>query len=202
LTRWPAEAFYSGKLRAAQANAQRRLALPQAALDFSEVIDPGKPMVLVEMEHRTAQRHSDDEATLAAGLLVALKQAGLSLDQVAVVVPFRRQARRIRMFLKARQAIQPQDLTDCVIDTVERMHGQERVVVIVSLTASEPGYLAMLLGFLLQPQRLNVAVTRARSKVIILASEQIAKAAPFNTDQSELVDLWRSLREQCSVIQM
>jgi len=202
LTHWPSEAFYSGKLCAAPANASRRLALPQVLPDFHEVLDPEKPMVLVEMNHRTAQRYSDEEATFTAGLLVALKSAGLSLDQVAVVVPFRRQARRIRMFLKARPSIQPQDLADCVIDTVERMQGQEREVVIVSMTASKPEYLDLLLGFLLQPQRLNVAVTRARSKVIILASEQIAKAGSFDTEKSEMVDLWRSLREACSVVQM
>ena len=202
LTQWPGDAFYSGKLQAAKQNAQRRLALPQRTHDYAEVIDPEKPMVLIEMDHCTSQRYSDEEATLAAGLLVALKRAGLSLDQVAVVVPFRRQARRIRMFLKARHAIQSQDLSDCIIDTVERMQGQEREVVIVSMTASEPGYLAMLLGFLLQPQRLNVAVTRARSKLIILASEQITQAEPYDPDKTELVDLWRSLRAECEVIRM
>jgi len=202
LTRWPTEAFYGGKLRAAAQNARRRLALPQTATDFAEAIDPEKPLVLVEMKHRASMRHSDDEATLVVGLLVALKWAGLTLNQVAVVVPFRRQARRIRMFLKARHAIQSQDISDCVIDTVERMQGQEREVVIVSMTASEPDYLSLLLGFLLQPQRLNVAVTRARSKVIILASEQLAKAEAFDPDQTELVDLWRSLRAECAVIRM
>ena len=202
LTRWPAEAFYSGKLQPAARNAGRRLALPQSAPDFTEVLDPEKPLVMIEMEHRNARRHSDDEATLAASLLAILKEAGLSLSQVAVVVPFRRQARKVRRFLKARRVIQPQDLSDCVIDTVERMQGQEREVVIVSMTASEPEYLSFMLGFLLQAQRLNVAVTRARSKTLILASEQLAKAEPIDPDQTELVDLWRSLRAECDVIRM
>ena len=202
LTRWPGEAFYSGKLRAATANAERRLALPTAPADFAEVLDPAKPLVLVEMSHCAARRISDDEATLAADLIVTLKHAGLALSELAVVVPFRRQAARIRMFLKTRRALQPQDLSDCVIDTVERMQGQERDVIIISMTASESGYVAAVLDFLLQPQRLNVAVTRARSKVIILASEQLALAAPDDPERRELVELWKSLRAACSVIRL
>jgi DNA replication ATP-dependent helicase Dna2 len=200
LTRWPGEAFYSGKLRAVPDNAARRLALPGAPTHFAELLNSAKPLVMVEMNHCTSQRYSDDEATLAADLLIALKRVGVSLGEVAVVVPFRRQAARIRMFLKTRRATQPQDLVDCAIDTVERMQGQEREVIIISMTASDPDYVRAVLGFLLQPQRLNVAVTRARSKVLILASEQLALAAPDDPEQIELVALWKSLRAECCVI--
>ena len=202
LVRWPGESFYSGKLHPAPANAARRLALPQAPREFGELLDPAQPLVFVEMEHCAAQRHSNEEATLVADLLVDLKRAGFSLAEVAVVVPFRRQARRIRMFLQARAAIQKPDISECVIDTVERMQGQEREVVIVSMTASEPGYVAAVLDFLLLPQRLNVAVTRARSKVIVLASEQLALADPLDADACELIALWKSLRAASHVIRL
>lgn len=202
LTRWPGEAFYHGKLRPAPANAQRRLALPQLPPDFAEVLDPEKPLVFVEMDHCTAQRVSNDEATLVTDLLVALRGSGVSLAEVAVVVPFRRQASRIKHFLNARRALLPQDSSDCVIDTVERMQGQEREVVIVSMTASEPAYIASMIEFLLQPQRLNVAITRGRSKVIVLASKQIALTEAYDPAHIELLDLWRSFREECDVIRL
>ena len=202
LVQWPGESFYSGKLCAAEANAGRRLALPQAPQDFGAVLDPAQPLVFLEMEHCTAERYSNEEAVLVADLLVALRRTGFSLAEVAVVVPFRRQARRIRASLNARRALLPQDIAACVIDTVERMQGQEREVVIVSMTASEPAYVRGLLDFILQPQRLNVAVTRARSKVIVLASEQLALAEPMDPDACELVDLWKSLRAASHVIRM
>jgi superfamily I DNA and/or RNA helicase len=75
-------------------------------------------------------------------------------------------------------------------------------VVIVSMTASEPSYVSDLLDFLLQPQRLNVAVTRARSKLIILASEQLALAASMDPATQELIELWKSLRDACHVIRL
>jgi len=202
LVQWPGESFYNGKLRPAKQNAGRRLALPQAPRELGEILDPAKPLVFVEMTHQAARRHSNEEATLVADLLVNLWRVGFSLAEVAVVVPFRRQARRIRMILNARPAILTNDVSSCVIDTVDRMQGQEREVVILSMTASEPGYIVTLLDFLLQPQRLNVAVTRARSKVIILASEQIALAESMDPDALELIDLWKSLRDACHVIRM
>lgn len=202
LVQWPGEAFYSGKLQPAKANAGRRLALPQAPRDFSEILDAAKSMTFGEMDHSTTRRSSNEEATLVTDLLVDLRRSGFSLAGVAVVVPFRRQARRIRTFLNARAAILKDDISGCVIDTVERMQGQEREVVIVSMTASEPNYVAHLLDFLLQPQRLNVAVTRARSKVIIVASEQLALAESPDPYGQELIDLWKSLRAACKVIRL
>jgi DNA replication ATP-dependent helicase Dna2 len=202
LVQWPGESFYSGKLRPAKANAGRRLALPQAPREFSEILDAAKPIIFVEMDHRATRRYSNEEATLAADLLVDLRRSGFSLAGVAIVVPFRRQARRIRAILKARPAILKEEISACLIDTVDRMQGQEREVVIVSMTASEPSYLTNLLDFLLQPQRLNVSVTRARSKVIILASEQLALAEALDPDAQELIELWKSLRDACHVIRL
>jgi DNA replication ATP-dependent helicase Dna2 len=202
LVRWPSECFYSGKLHPATANAGRRLALPQASQKLSEILDPAKPITFVEMDHCAARRYSNEEATLVTDLLVDLRRSGFSLAGVAVVVPFRRQARRIRTFLKARLAILQDDISACVIDTVDRLQGQEREVVIVSMTASEPSYVATLLDFLLQPQRLNVAVTRARSKLIILASEQLALSESMDPAAQELVELWKSLRGACHVIRL
>ena len=46
--------------------------------------------------------------------------------------------------------------------------GLERDVVIVSLTASDPQWAARLAEFYFQPQRLNVAATRARSKLVLI----------------------------------
>ncbi|MDB6153819.1 MAG: ATPase [Chthoniobacteraceae bacterium] len=200
LARWPAESFYNGKLHPARENAGRRLALPQMARSFGEIFAPENPLVFVEMEHRNAKRFSNDEAILVADLLVDLQRAGFSMRQVAVVVPFRRQARQIRLFLKTRSALH--DASECVIDTVDRMQGQERELVIVSMTASEPEYVTRLLDFILQPQRLNVAVTRARSKVILLASEQLAQAESFDPEELDLIALWKTFRAACHVIRL
>ncbi|RYD89061.1 MAG: hypothetical protein EOP50_18065, partial [Sphingobacteriales bacterium] len=117
LVRWPADSFYSGKLRPAQRNAQRRLALPQTPGNFANVLDPAEPLVFVEMDHQHSKRSSNEEAALVANLIEELIRCGFSLAHIAVVVPFRRQARSIRSFLKAKKMMEGQDLSPVVSET-------------------------------------------------------------------------------------
>ena len=48
---------------------------------------------------------------------------------------------------------------------------------ILSFTASDPKFIVDQAAFLFQPQRLNVAVTRARSKRILLVSASLVETA-------------------------
>ena len=58
------------------------------------------------------------------------------------------------------------------IDTVERFQGGERTVVLVSATESDRAYLLASGEFLLDPRRLTVAVSRAKRKMMLVASPQ------------------------------
>jgi len=59
------------------------------------------------------------------------------------------------------------------IDTVERYQGSERDVMIVSATESDPNYIRQNEQFLFDVRRLNVALSRAKHKVIVVASTQV-----------------------------
>ena len=48
---------------------------------------------------------------------------------------------------------------------------------IVAMTASDPTFIDRLADFLFQPERLNVAVTRARLKTVMLVPEELAAHA-------------------------
>ena len=61
------------------------------------------------------------------------------------------------------------------IDTVERFQGGERTVILVSATESDRAYLLASSAFLLDPRRLTVAVSRAKRKMILNTSHQLAK---------------------------
>jgi DNA replication ATP-dependent helicase Dna2 len=63
------------------------------------------------------------------------------------------------------------------VDTVERFQGQEREVMLVAMTASDPTFIDRLADFLFQPERLNVAVTRGRVKTLMLVPEELAEHA-------------------------
>ena len=59
------------------------------------------------------------------------------------------------------------------IDTVERMQGQERDYIIYSMSNSNPAEVEDHLEFFYSPNRLNVAITRARVKCAVIANEKV-----------------------------
>ncbi|OWK35714.1 Superfamily I DNA and RNA helicases and helicase subunits-like [Fimbriiglobus ruber] len=79
------------------------------------------------------------------------------------------------------------------VDTVERFQGGERTVVLVSATESDRGYLLAPAGFLLDPRRLTVAVSRAKQKMILVASRNVFSL--FSPDDETFTNalLWKNL---------
>lgn len=198
LAAWPSAVFYDERLKPAnEAVAQRRVEYPGVIPRFSEVLDPAHPKVFLDLQHRNTTTRNFKEAGLVVDLLLTLLESGLPPWEVGVVVPYRAQSREIRTLL--RQALPEAETRQLiVVDTVERMQGQEREVVIVSLTTSNPAFAAHLAEFFFQPERLNVAVTRPRSKLVIVGSRHVLTAQPDDPDQQAAVALFRDLLNSCS----
>ena len=79
------------------------------------------------------------------------------------------------------------------IDTVERFQGGERTVIFVSATESDRAYLLESGEFLLDPRRLTVALSRAKRKLILVASESVFGL--FSPDDEAFANsqLWKNL---------
>jgi len=79
------------------------------------------------------------------------------------------------------------------IDTVERFQGGERTVILVSATESDPAYLLMAGEFLLDPRRLTVALSRAKRKMVLVASRSVFSL--FSPDEETFANsqLWKNL---------
>jgi len=181
LCRWPSDTFYASRLQAHPRAAARRLALTPTAVEWAEILDPQHSVVWVAVPHHGCRTYAPEECTLAADLLEVLHAGGLGWDAMGVVVPYRRQARYLRQRLAAHQPDRRAPAA-LVIDTVERMQGQEREVVLVSFTTSDEEFAWRLQEFLLLPQRLNVAATRPRTKLIVLASPALLAFAERRFD--------------------
>ncbi len=64
------------------------------------------------------------------------------------------------------------------VDTVERVQGLTVDLVIFSLCTTDIEYASKVVAFLFSPNRLNVAVSRARTQVIVIACDQTCNAIP------------------------
>ena len=180
LCEWPSQTFYLSRLEPSKIAASRRLNLSSLSEEgigaWARALAPEPARVWLAVSHAGARTSSPEEVEVVAQVLLALRDSGMRWEEVGVVVPFRRQARLLRQRL-GRELAQPLSSTGLVADTVERMQGQEREVVIISLVSSPPQFISRMAAFLFQPQRLNVAVTRARSKVILVASPELVQSA-------------------------
>lgn len=195
LTEWPSDNFYHGDLQPAPASKFRRLQWTAAADTeswVSQALSPEHPLVWIPFPASNRRTHNPAEVAVAARLLQALTERGVARETIAVVTPYRRQARHLRNRIE--QLLPGATWRQCVIDTVERMQGQEREVILVSLCASEPEFIMRQIQFLFDPRRLNVSATRARTKLIILANDNLTSFDPFDSDDQEDIDLLRSLK--------
>jgi DNA replication ATP-dependent helicase Dna2 len=156
-----------------------------------------EPKVFVDLKHRNATTRSHAEASLVADLIVTLLECGVPATEIGVVAPYRAQGREIRNLLRK---VVPETSVrrQIVTDTVERMQGQERDLVILSLTTSNPAFAANLAEFFFQPERLNVAITRPRSKLIIIGSSHLLTTAPENMEYQLLVEQLQDLIASCA----
>ncbi len=198
LTAWPSAQFYDNRLVPAPDAADRRIVYDPPPARLAGILDADEPLVFVDLAHQNATTHSDIEASLAADLVVTLLASGLSPSEIGVVTPYRAQARAIRKLLRAALPDARALWRAVVVDTVERMQGQEREVVIVSLTTSNPTFATNLADFLFQPERLNVAITRPRSKLIILGSRRLLDAAPGDPTHQAWVAQLADLLVSCT----
>jgi DNA replication ATP-dependent helicase Dna2 len=168
LTEWPSESFYGGELMSDAGVASHRFAMKGEAADAILRREPS--LVRRELEHEGNRSSSAEEADETAALILAMLEGGTPAHEIGVTVPFRAQAARIRKLLSFRRFDGFPGSRGIAVDTVERFQGQEREVMIVSFAVSDREFMDRLGGFLVMPQRLNVAVTRARTKVILLHS--------------------------------
>ena len=115
------------------------------------------------------EEENEGEATAAIEMVKALLEEGRSADEIAVITPFRKQVRLLRNI--ASEIIGNEGLP--LIDTVERLQGQDVDCIILTFASSERNFVEDKKDFLFNPNRLNVMISRAKTKTVIFASEVV-----------------------------
>ena len=106
-----------------------------------------------------------------------------SID-VGIISPYRAQVQYLKKLIKKYEFFKPYRRLISV-NTVDGFQGQERDVILISLVRSnDEGQI----GFLKDLRRMNVAMTRARMKLIILGNKETMTKHPFYKKQWEYVE--------------
>ena len=103
---------------------------------------------------------------------------------VGVISPYRAQVQYLRRLMKNKEFFKPYRHLISV-NTVDGFQGQERDIILISLVrANDDGQI----GFLSDLRRMNVAITRARMKLIILGDASTMTRHPFYKKLYEYIE--------------
>ena len=200
LADFPSQVFYSRLLRSWPGVARRRLELKTDPPwpRFQEAFDPAFSSVFIETEHRGADMVSEAEAKVAAWLATVLViGCEYPANQVAVISPYRAQARLIRdgvvELAESRGAPFPSEI---LFGTPEDMRTRGRDVVIVSLVTSDLRRAFARGDDVFSLRRLNLALTRAAVKRIFIGSPYLFTATPPDLSMGGWLTVVRQLAEQ------
>lgn len=196
LTAFISESFYDGRLQSEALTHARKLVLPDAPRGR---LRKTAGIQYVAVPHQGNTYASDEEVEVVVSLVEelvamgfvatersshgtprALPERRLQHEDILVVTPYNVQVRRLRAALP-----------DTVrIGTVDKFQGQEAPVVIVSMASSDASESSRGLSFLFDPNRLNVALSRAQCLAVVVASPTLAKVQCRTVKQLRLSNLF------------
>eukprot|EP00919_Chromeraceae_sp_WS-2016_P027225 GHVR01064710.1.p1 GENE.GHVR01064710.1~~GHVR01064710.1.p1 ORF type:complete len:243 (-),score=0.04 GHVR01064710.1:1881-2609(-) len=113
------------------------------------------------------------EAVAVDKIVFYLERAGISAKEIGIITPYKGQRAYIINYLQKNGQITSKNVNyykDLEISSVDGYQGREKDYIIVSCVRSNegPG-----IGFLKDPRRLNVTITRAKYGMIILGNAKV-----------------------------
>jgi predicted DNA helicase len=122
-------------------------------------------------------RSNPEEAALVVKKVQQLLDANVSADHIAVITPYSAQVQLLR-----------EQLPDGIeIGSVDGFQGREKEAVVISLVRSN---VKGEVGFLAETRRMNVALTRARRKLLVIGDSATITTDPF---YARLIDYFESI---------
>ena len=190
------DTMYDGRLQAAARTAQRIIRVPQTG---AHIIRQEAGLVFVPVQHEGNSQGSDEEVGLIQEIVAELLGRELTdedgqtvgvvgFENILCVAPYNMQVRKLQT------ALGPQ----ARVGSVDKFQGQEAAVVIVSMCASQGESSPRGIEFLFNRNRLNVALSRARSLAIVVANPGLSQTRCSTVANMALVNLFCRVMEEGS----
>jgi uncharacterized protein len=178
------DTYYDGRLTSHESTAVQRVIVPA----LPEL--PAAGTVLIDVEHDGNRASSTEEVAAIRLLVDQLLDGGrvvphpdeperaIEPGDLIVVAPYNAQRRLLQDALG----------DEIRVGTVDRFQGREAPIAIVSMTASSREDLPRGLEFLLDPHRMNVAISRARALAVVVASPALRATSATSLREMRLLN--------------
>jgi predicted RecB family nuclease len=177
--------FYENKLKSIEDVSGEKI---KTQIDTSncKIVNKNKGVQFINVHHKNNTQYSIDEINKIKDVVDDLigcpmiDEKGISRtiqkDDIIIVSPFNLQVSKLKKVLP-----------DYKIGSVDLFQGQEAAIVIYSLAASDAGGRG--LGFLLNPNRTNVALSRGKALAIFIASEDLLNIPTEKIEDLKLLNM-------------
>lgn len=182
--------IYDGKLQSAPVTESRVVEVPK---DYSGVLNKEAGIVFVPVEHQGNTQASDEEVDEICSITNELltrqfsdggKRRKIGWKDILFVAPYNHQVTKLKAALG----------DNARVGSVDKFQGQEAPIVILSMCASDANESPRGIDFLFDKHRLNVAISRAQSLAIVVASPTLAEVNVGRVAQMKQANLFCALR--------
>lgn len=178
LSEFPSNMFYEGSLQNGVTEADRQLLmLPgfKGKEDFPWPI-PNKPMFfysisgMEEISSSGTSYLNRTEASYVEKIVTHLLKMGVNPQQIGVISPYDGQKQYVHEYMRRSGSLSPSLYEAIEVASVDAFQGREKDFILVSCVRSSE---SQGIGFLSDPRRLNVALTRSRLGLILLGNPRV-----------------------------
>lgn len=183
--RFISESIYEGRL-AAFADCERQ----RVELGERELVGIGAGVQFSAVEHDGNVQRSEEEVERVLAVFEELRgrpftngdgvTRPLALEDFLFIAPYNAQVRALKDALPV----------GAKVGSVDRFQGQEAPVTVLSLCSSAGEYGSRGLGFILDRNRVNVAISRAKCLAVVVADPRIADTLPGSIEEMRLLNLF------------
>jgi len=168
--------FYENKLKAHESVAHRLLAADEPALAFIDTAGCG----FEEKSEGTSTVNPEEAVFLLKHLTQLVLKLALiytveDFPSVAIIAPYKQQIYVLKDLLLNAPELQVY-AAHITVNTIDSFQGQERDIVYISLTRSNAD---SIIGFLSDVRRMNVAMTRAKKKLVVIGDSATLSKSDF-----------------------
>ncbi|CAL8463239.1 g2773 [Coccomyxa elongata] len=177
LSLFPSNMFYEGKLQNGVTAAERTAA--SVAFPWPE---PEKPMMFYcqlgneEMSPSGTSFLNRTEAANVEKIVTHFMRGGIKPEQIGVITPYEGQRAHVVSTMQRSGALNTTLYAEIEVSSVDAFQGREKDFIILSCVRSNEH---QGIGFLSDPRRLNVALTRAKYGLVILGNPKVLSKQPL-----------------------